>query len=299
MTQLGHRDDSDAGDGRLLGDTVTRAVTTLHDAGIPTPQVDAELLAAFILGTSRGSAQAKVISGTLLENDDRTAIEKVVARRVAREPLQYITGRAPFRSLSVAVGPGVFVPRPETEIVAQLAINAVRADSSPEPIAIDLGTGSGAIALAIATEVTNARVFAAENAADAHEWANRNFREIGAPNASLERVDLACAFPNCDGQATVVVSNPPYIPNSAIPRDPEVCLFDPPNALYGGHDGLDVVRLVSQSARRLLRPGGTVVVEHGEQQGACIRALLTVDGWCSPATHQDLSQRDRVTTATK
>jgi len=283
----------------LLGEIVKKAAATLSEAGLSTPQLDAELLAAFVLGTSRGVVQARSITGAVLGPDDQVAIGEAVTRRAAREPLQHITGRAAFRSLSLAVGPGVFVPRPETELVAQHAIDIVRADASPEPIAIDLGTGSGAIALALATEVPNARVFAAENSVEAFRWAERNFREVGVANARLELSDLACAFPERDGQVAVVVSNPPYIPSSAIPRDPEVRLFDPPQALYGGDDGLDVVRALSLVAQRLLRRGGSLILEHGEQQGDEIRALLLADGWRAPTTHQDYTRRDRVTITTK
>ncbi|MFI5061250.1 MAG: N5-glutamine methyltransferase family protein, partial [Actinomycetales bacterium] len=203
----------------------------------------------------------------------------------------------PFRSLELAVGPGVFVPRPETEQVAQFAIDALRAVPSPEPIGVDLGTGSGAIALAMATEVPHSRIFAVENSPDAYAWACRNVEESGAKNASVLFVDLADALPELDGTVDVVASNPPYIPAAAIPRDLEVRLFDPPAALYGGEDGLDVVRTISRVAQRLLHPGGTLVLEHGELQGAQIRDILAADGWRAAATHRDLTTRDRTTTA--
>jgi release factor glutamine methyltransferase len=195
------------------------------------------------------------------------------------------------------VGPGVFVPRPETEQVAQFAIDALRAVASPEPVGVDLGTGSGAIALAMATEVPHARIVAVENSPEAFVWARRNVDESGAANARVVFVDLADALPELDGAVDVVISNPPYIPADAIPRDPEVRLFDPEHALYGGADGLDVVRAVSRTALRLLRPGGTLVIEHGELQGAEIRALLAADGWRAPSTHRDFTTRDRATTA--
>jgi release factor glutamine methyltransferase len=120
---------------------------------------------------------------------------------------------------------------------------------------------------------------------------------VGSANAHLAFADLAHAFPELDGTVSVVVSNPPYVPDDAIPRDPEVRLHDPKAALYGGPDGLDVVRQVSRTALRLAHPGGTVVIEHGEWQGADIRALLTADGWRAAATHPDLTMRDRATTA--
>lgn len=272
-------------------------VELLARAGVPTPDVDAELLIGHVLGLSRGEVQAKAVIGMAVADGDATAIRAALARRATREPLQHITGTAPFRSMELAVGPGVFVPRPETEEVAQFAIDALRAAAAPEPIAVDLGTGSGAIALAMATEVPHSRVFGVENSPRAFVWTTQNFRASGADNARAVFVDLADALPDLDGTVAVVISNPPYIPAGAIPRDPEVRLFDPEHALYGGPDGLDVVRQVSHTAARLLHPGGTLVLEHGELQGAAIAALLTADGWHAVATHRDLLGRDRATTA--
>ncbi|MFT4220985.1 MAG: peptide chain release factor N(5)-glutamine methyltransferase, partial [Microbacterium sp.] len=237
------------------------------------------------------------VRGDALAEPDREALAGLVRRRAAREPLQHITGEAPFRHLVLRVGPGVFVPRPETEIVAQLAIDALASAASPSPIAVDLGAGSGAIALALATEVPHARVRAAEKSPAAFAWARENFAAIGAANASVHLVGLEDAFGDLDGTVTVVVSNPPYVPDDAIPRDPEVRLFDPPEALYGGPDGLDAVRALSTTALRLLHPGGALVIEHGEWQGGPIRELLSRDGWRALATHPDLTMRDRATTA--
>ena len=273
------------------------SVELLARAGVPSPDVDAELLIGFVLGMSRGEVQAKVITGSTVSTSEAAAITSLMERRAGREPLQHITGRAPFRSLDLAVGPGVFVPRPETEQVAQFAIDALRAAAGREPIGVDLGTGSGAIALALATEVPHALVYGVENSPEAFLWTRQNFRESGADNARAVFVDLASALPQLDGTVAVVISNPPYIPLGAIPRDPEVRLFDPDHALYGGEDGLDVVRQVSRTARRLLHPGGTLVLEHGELQAAAIAAILAADGWRAIASHPDFLGRDRSTTA--
>jgi release factor glutamine methyltransferase len=272
-------------------------IRALADAGVPTPEADAELLLAHVLGVTRGQVQAKAITGGVVADAEGAAYLAALERRVAREPLQHITGIAPFRSLELAVGPGVFVPRPETEFVAQLAIDALLAVASPEPVAVDLGSGSGALALALATEVPHASVVAVENSPDAFVWTTENVRRVGAQNLRLVFGDLAEALPELDAAVDVVVSNPPYIPDDAIPRDPEVRLHDPAAALYGGPDGLDIVRALSRRALALLRPGGTLVIEHGELQGAELRALLTADGWRATATHRDLLGRDRVTTA--
>ena len=280
-----------------VADIVRETAARLASAGIPDPQVDAELLLAHVLSTSRGGVQAAAIRGDRLPDAAQAALAPLVDRRLAREPLQHLTGLAPFRSMELAVGPGVFVPRPETEMVAQLAIDALGASASDAPIAVDLGTGSGAIALAMATEVPRARVFAAENSVDAFIWTKENVARIGADNVTLAFVDLADAFPELDGTVSVVASNPPYVPDDAIPRDPEVRLYDPPAALYGGPDGLDAVRVLSRVGLRLAHPGGMIVIEHGEWKGAAIREILAADGWRAAATHPDLTTRDRATTA--
>ncbi|MFP7760806.1 peptide chain release factor N(5)-glutamine methyltransferase [Marisediminicola sp. LYQ85] len=273
------------------------AISLLTRAGIATPDVDAELLIGHVLDASRGRVQAAALAGAAVTEAEGARIRSAVERRAAREPLQHITGLAPFRSIELRVGPGVFVPRPESETVAQYAIDALTAAATTDPVGVDLGTGSGAIALAMATEVGHSRVYGVENSARAFVWTKQNFRRIAPDNATPVFVDLAQALPELDGAVDVVVSNPPYIPLGAVPRDPEVRLFDPEHALYGGADGLDVVRSVSATARRLLRAGGTLVLEHGEVQGADIRELLTVDGWNAAATHTDLLGRDRATTA--
>ena len=278
-----------------LSSLVRAAAERLAAAGVADPAVDAELLAAHVLGVGRGEAQAAMVRGDTVAADVAAAFDALVSRRAAREPLQHLTGVAPFRHLTLAVGPGVFVPRPETETVAQFAIVALLAAPEPEPIGVDLGTGSGAIALAMATEVPHARVFAAEISPDAFAWAMRN--AAGVDNVTVVNDDLATAFAELEGRATVVISNPPYVPDAAVPRDPEVRLFDPASALYGGEDGLDVVRVLSTRAKQLLRTGGLLVIEHGELQGEQIRDLLSSDGWRAAATHRDLTHRDRATTA--
>lgn len=273
------------------------AIDALAAAGIPGPEVDADLLIGHVLGLSRGAVQARALTRTAVGDDDARAIRAALARRAAREPLQHITGLAPFRSLELAVGPGVFTPRPETELVVQFAIDALALVPSPEPIAVDLGSGSGAIALAMATEVPHARVVAVEKSPDALPWTARNIERHGAGRVRLVEGDLADALPELDGLVDVVASNPPYIPLDAVPRDPEVRLFDPAIALYSGEDGLDAVRALSRTASRLLRPGGALVIEHGELQAAEIAAILRADGFSAVASHRDLLGRDRATTA--
>lgn len=286
-----------------MSSTVAQAIADtearLAAAGVPSPRVDAELLVGHVLGLGRGSLLARSLAGGFIEDGDLAALAPLVARRAEREPLQHLTGEAFFRGLRLAVGPGVFVPRPETEIVAQHAIDALAATAAPTPIAVDLGTGSGALALAMATEVPHASVAAVEVSPVAFTWAEQNRRAIGAENLRIVLGDLADALHDLDGRVDVVVSNPPYIPLGAVPRDPEVRRFDPELALYGGVDGLDVVRDVDATARRLLRPGGTLVIEHAEVQAAAIGALLAASGWRAIAHHRDLTGRDRATTAVR
>lgn len=280
---------------QTLAALVRSAAARLAAAGVLDPLVDAELLAAHVQGSSRGEIQAAIVRGDRMGERDAETLDGLIARRANREPLQHLTGLAPFRHLELAVGPGVFVPRPETETVAQFAIDALLNDASAEPIGVDLCTGSGAIALAMATEVPHSRIYAVELSPHAHRWAARN--TANASNLTLVQADLADSLHELDGTACVVISNPPYVPDDAIPRDPEVRLFDPAIALYGGPDGLDIVRVLSSRALQLLRPGGLLVIEHGELQGEAIRTLLSDDGWRALATHRDLTQRDRSTTA--
>ncbi|MBN9238249.1 MAG: protein-(glutamine-N5) methyltransferase, release factor-specific [Micrococcales bacterium 70-64] len=280
-----------------VAELLDASAAALEAAGIHNGRVDAELLLGHALGLSRGGVQAKAVTGADVDDATASAVEELVRRRAAREPLQHITGVAHFRRLELAVGPGVFVPRPETETVVQYAIDALAATASPRPIGVDLGTGSGAIALAMATEVPHARVWGVEVSPLAFPWTRRNFDAVGSANATAVHADLADALPELDGTVDVVISNPPYIPVGAIPRDPEVRLFDPELALYGGEDGLDVVRTVSRRALALLRRGGMLVLEHGELQAAAIGDLLRADGWTAVAHHRDLLGRDRATTA--
>lgn len=283
----------------LLRELVVHATERFKESGIDSAEVDAQLLAGHLLGFSRGEVQSEMIRGAELSEAQAEKLTEMFGRRLLREPLQHITGVAYFRNLELAVGRGVFTPRPETEFVAQLAIDALNASKSEAPIAIDLGTGSGAIALAMATEVIHARVFAVEKSNEAFPFTQQNFQKYSNASATLVLGDLADAFQELDGTVSVVASNPPYIPLDAVPRDIEVKLHDPQIALYGGADGMQVMRLVSQSAKRLLLPGGSLVVEHADSQGQQVCELLLADGWNNVLSHADLTGRDRAVTATK
>lgn len=278
-----------------LSVAIESATKRFEEAGIESAQADAEILASFVLGINRGELLSKAITDESFSEEDSLKFEELVAKRAERFPLQHLTGFAYFRQLELKVGLGVFVPRFETEVVTQLAVDALKAIPSQEPIAVDLATGSGAIALALATEVPNAKVYAVEISEDALEYTRANFARY-APSAELRQGDLADAFQDLNGQVDVLISNPPYIPDEMIPIYPEVHLHDPSLALYGGSDGLDLIRTVDASARRLLRPGGSLIIEHADMQGKAVQELLLASGWRNVATHKDLAGRDRATT---
>jgi release factor glutamine methyltransferase len=271
---------------------VAAAAARLAAAGVPSPRFDAEELAAHSLGVDRGDLWRHAAPGA--------DFPSYVERRVAREPLQHITGRAYFRHLTLAVGPGVFVPRPETEVVAGVAIHAataVHAETGRAPVVVDLGTGSGAIALSVADEVPAATVLAVEADPAAHSWAERN---CAGTSVQLRMGDMADAFPELVGTVDVVVSNPPYIPVGAHIRDAEVATHDPPSALWSGEDGLDAIRVVERVAARLLRTGGLVVVEHADIQGTAAPGVFADTGrWRDVGDHRDLAGRDRYVTAVR
>jgi release factor glutamine methyltransferase len=279
-----------AGNRPSLAEAVREATAVLAAAGVPSPRVDAELLAEHLLGVGLGRLRALMLG----DSPAPEGYADLVAERAQRIPLQHITGVAHFRYLELSVGPGVFIPRPETESVVQLVID--RLQGMPHPKVVDLGTGSGAIAGSIAHEVPGAEVYAVEYSEFAHAWAAKNLLPLGV---HLVRGDLRDALPEHNGTFDVVVSNPPYIPAEAIPNEPEVALHDPPVALYGGGaDGMELPTAAAASAARLLLPGGYFVMEHAEVQSQWIAAMLDRTGlWSEVQTHLDLNGKDRATSA--
>lgn len=279
----------------LLLDEIARATTRLAEAGVASPRADAEELAASIHGVSRGELH------TVTDSAFDARYWEGIARREAGEPLQHITGRAYFRYLELSVGPGVFVPRPETEVMAGWAIDTLRVMDVADPVVVDLGTGSCAIALSIAQEIPQARVHAVELDSVAYSWASKNIKNLDERDqVTLHNADFASALHELDGQVDLVVSNPPYIPMSEweyVPSD--VRDHDPALALWGGgDDGLDAMRLVEKTARRLLRPGGFVAVEHSDLQGSPVYWIFSEElGWRDQRNRRDLTDRDRFVTA--
>jgi len=272
---------------RLL---VSRAVARLRDAGVESPEHDAAELLAHLLGTER----ARLALVDEVASGDAREYDALIARRAAREPLQHLTGTAHFRHVSLAVGPGVFVPRPETELLAGWAVE--RALELEAPVVVDLATGSGAIALAIADEAPHATVHALELDPASHAWAERNLAGTGI---DLRRGDLATAFPDLEGAVDVVVCNPPYIPLEAWESvAAEARDHDPHLALFSGADGLDAIRALERRAAALLRPGGVVGVEHADVQGESAAAVFAATGrWTDVRDHHDLAGRPRYLTA--
>lgn len=280
-------------------DRVLRDATrVLVEAGVPSPAVDAELLLAHVAGRPVGDLRRARIVGEEVPGPTRTAYLELVDRRARRVPLQHLTGTAHLGGVDLAVGPGVFVPRPETEVLLALALEAL--DDLAAPTVVDLCTGSGAIALAVARARPDARVGAVELSEDAHRYALTNVERTGL------RVDLRLgraqeAFEDLVGTVDVVTSNPPYIPPGAVPVDVEVREHDPALALYGGgEDGLQVPLEVAARAAVLLRPGGVLLIEHAEAQGRSLPQALAAQGtWSSVDDHSDLAGLPRVARAVR
>jgi release factor glutamine methyltransferase len=257
---------------------------------VPSPEHDAAELLAHVLGTDRSGLALVDRVGEA----DLAVYDALVERRAEREPLQHLTGIAWFRHVSVAVGPGVFTPRPETELLAGWAIDAARAVEAP--VVVDLCTGSGAIAKAVADEAPEAEVHAVEADPSAYTWAVRNLTGTGI---DLRAGDFAEAFDDLLGRVDVVVCNPPYVPLEAWESvAPEARDHDPHLALFSGDDGLDAIRVLVVRAADLLRPGGVVGVEHADVQGESVPALFSSTGrWSEVRDHADLTGRARFTTA--
>ncbi len=294
-----------------LRDVLADAQRRLATAGVASPETEAALLAAHVLGVPR----SRLILQDRVPPETRTAYERLLGRRTARVPLQHLLGTAPFRHIEVSVGPGVFIPRPETEMLAVPALEALRALPADERLAVDLCTGSGALAIALALEAGETHMVGVEISATAAEWAQSNVErhgpalELCGSEVRIVATDAAtCAEPGhplheLAGRVSVVTSNPPYIPDGAVPRDPEVREHDPPIALYGGPDGLGVIRRLLPAAAALLRPGGLLVMEHADAQGegagedGLPGLLRSWPDWQDVRDHLDLNRLPRYTTA--
>ena len=281
-----------------MREAIRSATEQLAAAGVDSPEHDAKALALHVLGLEKPS---DLLLADGFDEGQAVAYVELVARRAKRVPLQHLTGSVGFRYISLEVGPGVFVPRPETESVVQWAVDAIAREGWTNPLLADLCTGSGTIAFAFANEVPGATVHAVERDPDALAWTRRNAANrvaAGDPEVQLHLGSVEESLLDMDGQFDLVASNPPYVAtNEAHIPDPEVVDHDPEIALFAGDDGLDVIRLVEQAARRLLKPGGLVVVEHSDRQGQS--APKVFEGWLEVEDHKDLTGRDRYVTARK
>lgn len=272
-----------------LSPIVAAAADELAQAGVASPRVDAELIAAHVLDVPRG----RLALIETLRPDQLHRITTLVGERARRIPLQHLLGTAAFRRLELAVGDGVFVPRPETELLAGWGIER----TPPGGVVVDLCSGTGAIALSVADESKAARVIAVERSPLALDYLRRN----AIPFPSVEVVEGDVTDPALltaeHGAADVVLCNPPYVPDGTeVP--PEVADHDPAEAVFGGADGLAVIRPVIALAAALLKPGGVVGIEHDDVHGDAVPSLLRSDGrFDDVEAHQDYGGRPRFATA--
>jgi release factor glutamine methyltransferase len=274
---------------------ILEAERMLAAAGVDSPRVDAELLAAHVLGVER----SRLPLIPLVDPPVVDALHKVVRQRATRVPLQHITGWAHLGGVDVEVGPGVFIPRPETELMLEWGLSTVE---SKDPVVVDLCTGSGALALAAAHRLPHASVHAVERDTTALAWARRNAEARAATGdtpITLHAGDVTApdVLADLDGQVDLVLCNPPYVPDGTEVQ-PEVAEHDPRHAVFGGPDGLEVIRHVVALAARLLKPGGHVAIEHDDSQGIIVPALLSTRRVLTDiADHRDLAWRPRFATA--
>ncbi len=288
---------SDA-DATTLDRELRWAEARLADAGVESSRWDAEQLAAHVLGVRR----ADLVRLTAMTGAEHADFVGLVGRRAERVPLQHLTGTVGFRYLDLEVGSGVFIPRPETEVVVGFAIDHLRATAQPDPLVVELCAGSAAIALSIAHEVPGAVVHAVELDAGALVWARRNVEAralAGDPRVQLHHGPVDGALSELDGTVDCVVANPPYVAAHEMDEvHPEVRDHDPRAALVAGPDGLDIIREVVVRSAGLLRSGGLLVVEHADRQGKSAPAVLfDAGGWLDVVDHEDLTGRPRYLTA--
>lgn len=279
----------------IVADVIAEATARFERAGVTSPRVDAEWMLADILGYPR--------STLLLHREDALTIEQaarldeMIVRRERREPLGYILGNVRFRGLTLDVGPGALVPRPETELVAERAIDLVRERCvrSNRPTVVDVGTGTGAIALSIAVEAPDARIYATESSAAARGWTLRNLAHTGLRVTLLPGSLLGPLHPSLGSNCDVIVANLPYLSEEEWElTEPEVRRYEPREALVGGPTGLEPLVDLIEEAQHWLSHAGWLVLEIGETQGEDVSRFMTASGYREVSIRKDLAGRDRI-----
>jgi release factor glutamine methyltransferase len=277
-----------------VGDAIAEATAQLSSARLGSPRVDAELLLAHVLGIGRGA----LWTAPELTESPLNRYRELVAARAAHVPLQHLTGTAPFRHLELAVGPGVFIPRPETELVVEWGLRWLAGNGGG--LVVDLCAGSGAISAAVASEAPGTRVIAVEDSPDALVWLRRNLSPYQVSIVDGDVTDPG-TLSERDGQVDLILCNPPYVPEiGAAGLPPEVTRHDPPRAVFGGRDGLSVIRPLLGRIATLLRPGGAMAIEHDDTHAYVVPTLVDADRrFTGIELHHDLARRPRFTTATR
>ena len=301
-----------------MRELLQNAVARLREAGVESAEYDARLLLSKACGVSLAELNKALILGDLTDfsPDYASKYSDFVTRRASREPLQHIVGRAPFRYLDLQVGKGVFVPRPETEVVVEAGLDWLRESGISKPTVVDLCAGSGAIGLSVVTEVADAQVWAVEKSPEAFQYLRKNFEETAknyenmqissryhAVLADATKAHISDCTPELHaicGKVDLVITNPPYVPESQVPEQVEVREYDPPLALYGGSaDGLAIPEQIMRAAFALLKSGGAMVMEHDISQGDALKKYAESVGFSRARVGNDLTGRPRYTFAQK
>jgi len=269
---------------------IASAANTLREAGVDSPEVDARLLAAHVLGVA---PLQLMFADAPADFGERYT--ELVARRAAREPLQHIIGTAPFYGVDLAVGPGVFIPRPETEILAEWAVRKL-IDAPPAPTVVDLGSGTGALAIAVARARPDANVYAVERSEAARAYLQRNVEKL-APQVNVVAGDMTDPELLAGIGADVVVTNPPYVPET--PELQAEVYADPHEAVFSGADGMAAIRGLVPVVKQMLKDGGAVGIEHDDTTSEAVQAELRAGGFADVRALEDMTGRARFVTASK
>ena len=269
---------------------IASATNTLREAGVDSPEVDARLLAAHVLGVA---PLQLMFADAPADFGERYT--ELVARRAAREPLQHIIGTAPFYGVDLAVGPGVFIPRPETEILAEWAVRKL-IDAPPAPTVVDLGSGTGALAIAVARARPDANVYAVERSEAARAYLQRNVEKL-APQVNVVAGDMTDPELLAGIGADVVVTNPPYVPET--PELQAEVYADPHEAVFSGADGMAAIRGLVPVVKQMLKDGGAVGIEHDDTTSEAVQAELRAGGFADVRPLEDMTGRARFVTASK